>query len=154
MNSHTFLVTNQTPQIQNGFNGGIWNSLEGAVRGAIPSGDTLYVATGPVYRKVGGSETITYLHATGSATPATLPVPNYYWKAVLKVKRDAHGDLIGALACGFWFENRSYSGSYSSYAVSVDQIEAWTGLDLYTNLPASLQTTAEANSDWSTFTAY
>ena len=156
MQGHTFLVTNQTPQLQNGFNGGIWNSLEEGVRGAATSsGDTLYVATGPVYRKVGGSETITYLHSTGSATPATVPVPNYYWKAVLKVRRDAHGDLIGALACGFWFEHRAYSGSsYENCAVSVDQIEAWTGLDLFTNLPASLQTTAETNSDWSTFRAY
>ena len=153
MMAQTYYSTNMTPQIQNGFNGGIWAKLEAGVRGMVPVGDTLYIVTGAAFRKKGGNEQVQNIVSTRDGK--TLPVPNYYWKAVLKVKRDAHGDLIGALACGFWFEHRAYSGSsYENCAVSVDQIEAWTGLDLFTNLPASLQTTAETNSDWSTFRAY
>ena len=153
MNQQTYYPINQTPQLQNKFNGTIWNALESAERKEAGKTDTLYVVTGPAYRTVGGNEEITYLYAASSdITPASLPVPNYYWKAFLKVKRDGNGSITNALAIGFWFEHKNYSNSdYSSYAVSVDQIEQWTGLDLFTNLPDELESTAEANSNWTTF---
>lgn len=48
-NKQTFYMSNMNPQIQNGFNGGIWASLEGKVQswGKITNDqDTLYVAKG------------------------------------------------------------------------------------------------------------
>lgn len=153
MNKQTYYSTNQTPQIQNGFNGGIWSSLENATRNLLSSTDTVYVVTGPTYRKVGGSETITYLTgASGqNANPSSLPVPNYYWKALLKVKRSGT-TITSASAIGFWFEHKVYSNSsYTNYAVSVDQIEAWTGFDLFANLPDGIEATAETNTNWTTF---
>ncbi len=52
-------------------------------------------------------------------------------------------------------ENKSYSNSnYSQYAVSVKQIEEWTGLDFFVNLPLILQSKAETNTDWSTFSNF
>ena len=156
MNKQTYYSTNQTPQLQNKFNGSIWSALENAVRALVSSAsDTVYVATGPVYRKVGGSESITYLSgASASANPTSLAVPNYYWKAILKVKRSG-GTITDASAIGFWFDHKNYDGTnYSAYAVSVDQIEEWTGFDLFANLPAGLQTTAEANASWSDFQSF
>ena len=35
MNQHTYYATNQTPQLQNNFNGSIWGSLEGATRSLL-----------------------------------------------------------------------------------------------------------------------
>ena len=86
---------------------------------------------------------------------ASLPVPNYYWKAMLKVKRSGTA-IVSASAIGFWFDHKEYANSdvYSNYAVSVDQIESWTGFDLYTNLPDALESTAEANSDWNAFKSF
>ncbi len=150
MQRQTFLATNSTPQIQDKFNGGIWAQLEEAVRAAVPSKDTLYIATGPVYRTVGGSETIRTIspqHDSGKRCP----VPNYYYKVVLKVKRNSAQQVTDAMAVGFWFEHEQYSDSYDRYAVSVDEIERKTGFDFFANLPDDLEAEAEANGSWTTF---
>ncbi len=158
MNSQTYYCTNQTPQIQTGFNGSIWSALETAERNLVTkSGDIVYVVTGPVYRTVGGNEEITYLNAAigKNAYPAQVPVPNFYWKAILKVKMN--GDTIEeALAIGFWFEHKQYDDSkYYEHTCSVDYIEQMTGFDLFTNLPGTqtsgIEKTAETNSNWTTF---
>ena len=160
MNVQTYYVTNQTPQRQTNFNASVWSALEGAVRDLVSSAsDTVYVITGPVYRKAGGSETINYLTGAGgkSANPASLPIPNYYWKAILKVKRNGAGAVTDASAIGFWFEHRDYNSAtehYDDFVVSVDQIETWTGFDLFANLPVGLQATAEANTSWSSFQSF
>lgn len=155
MNNQTYLATNQTPQLQNKFNASIWGLLETAVRDLTDATDTVYVVTGPTYRKVGGEETINYLNgASGkSAVPSKLAIPNYYWKVLLKVKRDSHGNVTSASTIGFWFEHKEYSSSdsYTSYALSVDQIEQWTGFDFFVNLPDALETAAERNTSWSNF---
>lgn len=156
MNAATYYVTNQTPQIQNKFNGSVWGTLETAIRNLTSSTDTVYVVTGPVYKKVGGSETINYLTAAKTTVkPSKIPVPNYYWKAVLKVKR-TNGVVTSAQAVGFWFEHKEYESgtSYTPYAVSVDQIEAWTGLDLFANLPDTIEAAAESNSSWTTLQSF
>ncbi len=155
MNQQTYYCTNQVPQIQNGFNGGIWSSLENAVRDLVSSGtDTVYVVTGPCFRKVGGSEDITMIHAASGQSgvnPTDVPIANYYWKALLKVRRNGT-QIQAASAIGFWFEHRAYSGdSYTNHTVSVAQIQEWTGFDLFHNLPDGIETAAEANTSWSDF---
>lgn len=153
MMAQTYYATNMTPQMQHGLNGGVWSSLELAVRNVIKNtADTVYVVTGAAFRKKGGSETIQTIVNTQDGK--TLPVPNYYWKALLKVKWNGAGEVTSAKACGFWLEHRDDLKAYTNYAVSVDQIEQWTGLDLFTNLPASLQTTAESSKDWNAFQVF
>lgn len=161
MNLQTYYSTNQTPQLQNKFNGSIWSALENAVRGLTSKVDTVYVVTGPVYRKVGGNETINYLKgATGqNANPTQLPIPNYYWKALLKVKRDSNGNVTAASTIGFWYDHREYDSSSEHYydsehIVSVNQIETWAGLNLFHNLPDSIEETAENNTNWTSFQSY
>ena len=151
MRAPLYYVTNQVPQIQNGFNGGIWSSLENAIRDEAGKTDVVYVVTGVAYNKVGESRTVNYL-TSDNAHPSRVPIANYFWKAVLKVKRDASGNVTSASAVGFWFEHKTYSGTnYASYAVSVDQLETWTGLDLFHNLPDSIESTCETNTSWSSF---
>lgn len=144
-----FYLTNQVPQ--NGdMNNGVWKSLEEAVRAQTSQTDTVYVVTGACFRKAGGSENITYLE-NSSATPKRVPVPNYLWKVVLKVKRSSGGTVTSASAVGFWMENRNYTDDFTAHAVSVDQIEVWTGFDFFPNLPDTLEASAESNSSWSSF---
>lgn len=149
MCDQTFYMTNLTPQLQYGFNGGIWNNLESAIQGLTSSCDTVYVVTGASFRKKGGSEAITTIVNTRDSK--TLPVPNYYWKALLKVTWS--GDAISsASAIGFWLPHKDLKDEdYRDYAISVDQIEAWTGFDLFANLPSALQTSAEVNTNWTMF---
>lgn len=156
MNAQTYLVTNQTPQRQDDFNATIWNELEIAARTEAGKTDTLYIVTGACYQTVGGNETINRLTGVQSeqkpTNPMSLDIPNYYWKALLKVQRSGN-TVVAASAIGFWFKHESYGTSkdYTPYAVSVDEIESKTGFDLFTYLPEALQTQAEANTSWSDF---
>lgn len=154
MCAQTFYATNSTPQIQNGFNSGIWSTLEGDVRTlAQQQTDTVYVVTGAILRTVTGNETITYIKPAKDTK--NCPVPNYYYKVLLKVKREASGKISSASTVGVWLPHRVYSGeSYQSYTKSVAEIEALTGYNFFANLPADIQAAAEQNSNWSTFASF
>ena len=155
MVQQTYYAINSTPQIQNKFNGGIWQQLEQAVRTEASKVDTLYVATGPAFDRadIAGTEDVTWITPRGDSS-RNCPVPNYYWKVLLKVNRSGE-TVTDACAIGFWFVHQEYSGSsYSSYAVSVNEIESRTGLDLFANLPDSIEETVENNSSWTTFQNY
>ena len=157
MANQTYYSTNLTPQIQNGFNGDIGAQLEIMVRDdAKASGvDTVYVVTGAAFNKRGESKTVKYI--TNKNDGFSLPVPNYYYKVLLKVHRSG-GSITAASAIGYWFEHRDYGSAakndYDDYAVSVDRIEEWTGFDFFANLSESLQTTAESNTSVSSFSSF
>lgn len=152
MQAQTYYSTNMTPQIQNGFNGGIWAKLEEAVRNAVPADDTLYIVTGASFRKV--NENLAALRITNKNDGKQLPVPNYYWKAILKVHRQ-NGVITDALSVGFWLPHDDLKGhTYGEYTVSVDQIEQWTGFDFFVNLKDEKEKPAETNSSWQAFIAF
>lgn len=152
MQLQTFHVINSVPQVQVNFNNGIWQNLEAALQSEANSGETLYIVTGVAFNKVGETKTIQY--TTAKEDSKSIPVPNYFYKVVLKVKTNSSGTVTSASTVGFWFENKAYSGSYTSYSVSVDQVEQWTGFDFFANLPDSVEVTAETNSSYSTFTSF
>lgn len=154
MQLQTFYVTNSVPQIQNNFNSGIWSSLEQALQ-SIAKSEEIYIVTGTVLNKVvGESKTVKY--TTAQDDTKDIPVPNYFYKVVLKVKGDS------ASTIGFWFEHKEYNkdvvgaeaAKYETYAVSVDQIEEWTGLNFFVNLSDSIEESAESNSSWSSFQSF
>ena len=152
MQLQTFYVTNSVPQIQDNFNSGMWSSLELALQSAA-SKKTLYIVTGVAFNKVGETKTINYTRAKNDTK--NVPIPNYFYKVVLKVTTNSSGAVTSASTVGFWFENKAYSGStYSNYTVSVDQVEQWTGFDFFANLPDSVEATAEKNTVWSTFSNF
>jgi endonuclease G len=153
MQDQTFYVTNSVPQVQNHFNSGMWSSLESAMQTIAKQTDTLYLVTGVAFRKQGGSEAIKYI--TPQADPdKQVPVPNYFYKVALKVKREG-GKVTSASSVGVWLENKEYDESnYRDYTVSVDQIEQWTGMNFFVNLPDALESLAETNSDWTVFTDF
>ena len=152
MQAQTYYSTNMTPQLQNGFNGNIWAKLEEAVRMEIPVSDTLYVVTGAVFEKHGAEENVkTIMNKNDSKT---LPVPNYYWKALLKVQRSGDS-IVDASAIGFWLPHDDLKGhSYTEYTVSVDQIEKWTGFDLFPSLPDVIEASSESKVSWTSFRMY
>jgi endonuclease G len=150
MQKQTFYVTNSVPQIQDNFNGGIWNNLENALQ-SIADSEKIYIVTGVLFSKVGESKTIKYTKAKDDTK--NVPVPNYFYKVVLKVTTNG-GAVTSASTIGFWFEHKTYSDSYTNYAVSVDNIEQWTGFDFFVNLPDSIEDTAETNTSWSSFQSF
>ena len=151
LQAQTFYVTNSVPQIQDNFNGGIWSSLEGALQ-SIAKSEEIYIVTGVAFAKEGETRSITY--TTAKDDTKSVPVPNYFYKVAMKVTKSSSGTVTAASTIGFWFEHKTYSDSYTNYAVSVDQIEEWTGFDFFVNLPDSVETSAEANSSWTAFQSF
>ena len=123
------------------------------VRNIAATTDTVYVVTGAILQTAGNHEAITWI--TPKSDSKRCPVPNYYYKALLKVRRDASNKVTSAMTIGFWMEHREYSNdSYTNYATSVAEIERLTGFDFFANLPADIQAAAEQNSNWNTFASF
>ena len=155
-NSQTYYATNSTPQIDKGFNGGIWKSLEENIRTVAEETDTVYVVTGAAFQKKGETtKSVTWI-LPQNETIKKCPLPNYYWKVLLKVKRDSSGKVTDASTVGFWYEHKNYKDSGKKYddsefVTSVSQIEAWTGFDFFVNLPDAIETVAETKQSWTDF---
>jgi len=140
-NSSTFYGTNMTPQLYynsgsgynvypgGGFNGGIWASLETAVRDWGNSSDSLYVITGAV---ADGSTLYAY---DNDGKKITVPVA--YFKAVLRYSTAGTVGYNGYAACAFYLEHKEYSTTdlTSSYCMSVAELEEKLGYELFVNLP-------------------
>ena len=151
MQLQTFYVTNAVPQIQDNFNGGIWQNLEAALQ-SIAEDEEIYIVTGVAFNKVGETKSVTY--TTAKDDTRSVPVPNYFYKVALKVKMSGTS-VTSASAVGFWFEHKDYGdNAYANYAVSVDQIETWTGFDFFVNLPDTVEATAESNKNWTSFQSF
>ena len=147
MQAQTFFVTNSVPQIQNSFNSGIWSKLESVLQD-IGSTEEIYVVTGVAFNKTGEDKPVAY--TTAKDDSKKVPIPNYFYKVVLKVKKSGAA-VTSASTIGFWMEHRKYNDSYTNYAVSVDQIEQWTGFDFFVNLPDTIESAAESNTNWTNF---
>ena len=135
-NAMTFYGTNMTPQIQDGFNGDIWATLEGKVRSWANSSDTLYVVTGCIIDYKDG-QTVKYaLDNYGKK----VTVPTAYYKVVLRYMKSSTIGYSGYSACAVWLDHKVYSSSSinSSYSMSVDDLEKKTGIDFFVNLPAKV----------------
>ena len=156
MQKQTYYYTNSTPQLKD-FNQKIWANLETAERNIIDNStaaatDTLYIVTGPVYKTVGGNESVSTFTTGGKS----VSVPNYYYRVILKVRRGSSGTVTAASAIGFWMPHDADTGAddYTKYACTVDSIEEKTGFDFFANLPPSVESTAEANDSWTMFKNY
>lgn len=133
-NSMTFYGTNMTPQIQDGFNGDIWATLEGKVRSWANSSDTLYVVTGCVIDYPEG-QTVKYaLDNYGKK----VTVPTAYYKVVLRYMKNSTVGYSGYSACVVWLDHKVYSTKNidSKYSMSVKDLEKKVGMDFFVNVPA------------------
>lgn len=151
MQLQTFYVTNQVPQIHNGFNNGIWKNLESAVQ-VLAKNEEIFVTTGVSFHK--GNETPQIQYISPAKYPEQrVPIPPYFYKLVLRVKYVA-ASVTDASCTAFWFEHKAYESgdNFDNYRKSVDQVEEWTGFDFFVNLPDEIENIAEANNiSWSQF---
>ena len=133
-NVQTFYYTNMTPQ-SSSFNGGIWNTLENQVRDWAQSFDTLYVVTGCVVK-----DSKSYAYDNNGKKVA---IPTGYYKALLgydkSKKKGITSQTNGYTGIAFYFDHKSYSGSsYSSYSMTIDELEKKIGIDFFVNLPDAI----------------
>ena len=100
------------------------------------------------FNKTGEDKPVAY--TTAKDDTKQVPIPNYFYKVVLRVKT-SDDNVTSASTIGFWMDHRKYSDSFTNYTVSVDQIEQWTGFDFFVNLPDPIESAAESNVNWITF---
>lgn len=127
----SFLMTNvapQTPQL----NRGSWKQLEEATRDWARELGEVYVVCGPG------------LESQGQLTNGNVEVPTTYWKAILRTQPDT--------ACiAFVMPNQGTKlAPFPSYRITVDSLEATIGIDLFPQLPPSVEQRIEStvHSKW------
>ncbi|MBQ6761867.1 MAG: DNA/RNA non-specific endonuclease [Bacteroidales bacterium] len=134
-NRETFYYTNQAPQWQNGFNGGVWNSLEQDIP-APTERDTLYVVTGVLFE--GEIQTLP------SNDNKDVSIPSHVYKLLMRCSFNTSGEMIDAKGIAYLFTNESHTGEkYSSFATTIDAVEGRTGIDFFANVPVEFQGQAE-----------
>ncbi|MDB6024690.1 MAG: non-specific endonuclease [Verrucomicrobiales bacterium] len=137
-NSATFKMTNILPQAPDN-NQGPWAAMEDYLRSLIASGKELYVISGG-----DGSK--------GTIDVGRVQIPAYTWKVVM-VLNEGSSDLSRVttstrlIAVDMPNNQGIRANDWKSYRTSVDQIEAWTGYNLFSAVPASIQSVIEAKVD-------
>ena len=122
-NATTYYSTNMTPQ-EYDFNTGIWVDMENNVRKYAASADTLYVVTGALFDNS--------TRWSGSSSGFPVKIPTHYFKALLYSGSSAYAkDTEGFMMAGFLIPHAGYSGKYTNYRMSIDELERQTGIDFF-----------------------
>jgi len=126
----TFLTSNISPQ-RHDFNSGIWNRLEQKVRYWANKNDGVFVVSGGILK--GNLKTI------GSEKVA---VPNQFYKIIL----DNNAGKTKMLA--FLMPHKDSKKPLYSYVVTVDEIEALTGIDFFPELDDKTENSLEKSDSY------
>lgn len=109
--SETFYLSNMSPQAAS-FNRGRWKELEAKVRTWAYKEEILYVVSGPVFR-----------NNIGTIGTNKVTIPGYYYKVIYSPQNN---QMIA-----FIMPNRKIEESLSGFVVTVDSVEALTGIDFF-----------------------
>ena len=132
LQDETFYMSNMSPQMPD-FNRGIWSDLENKVRYWVKKRGELIIVTGPILKK--GLPTIGRMNK--------IAIPEKSYKIIY--------DPATVEAIAFLFPNESSVELVKSYTISINELEAMTGIDFFAKLPDSLEQKIEANNnvdDW------
>jgi len=126
----TFLTSNISPQ-EHQFNAGVWNRLEQKVRYWADKNDGVFVITGGVLEdnlKTIGTEEVS--------------VPKEFYKVIL----DKTNDKIKMIA--FLMPHQESKLPLYKFVVSVDKVEALTGIDFFKELDDNIEDKLESSSNY------
>ncbi|WP_303318192.1 DNA/RNA non-specific endonuclease [Flavivirga abyssicola] len=126
----TFLTSNISPQ-EHQFNSGIWNKLEQKVRYWARKYDGVFVVTGGVLKGE--------MDAIGNDE---VSVPNQFYKVLI----DNNSGKTKMIA--FLMPHKKSNAPLYEFVVSVDTIEALTGIDFFPQLDDTLETQLESSSSY------
>lgn len=129
--AESFYLTNICPQ-NHDLNGKDWHTLEKYVRDWAVKYGSVWVVCGPYV----------YANTYGTIGDRKVVVPDGFFKAVLRKE----GKNYKAIA--FVFDNNSNRQPVKDAVVSVNDIEALVGYDLFTNLDDKIEEAVEAQAAW------
>jgi endonuclease G len=133
-NEQTFFLSNMQPQLY-GFNAGIWEQMENQVRNwnKYTFRDTLYICKGGT---IDNSD-----QTLGYTSNGKLLIPKYFYMAILCK------NSYGYKALAFFVEHKvdADSDNLGDYVISIDELEAKTGIDFFCNLPDDKEKVVESH---------
>ena len=136
-NSATFLMTNMIPQLPAN-NQGVWANLESYSRSLVTQGNELYI--------ISGGQGLQYFIANGHVA-----VPAQTWKVIIVLPvgtNDVSRVTTSTRTIAVVIPNSgTINSDWRTYRVSVDQVEAITGFDFFSNVPSSIQAVIEGRVD-------
>ena len=150
-NSATFLMTNMIPQAS-GNNQGPWAKMEDYIRTQLSgSQNELYIVSGGT--GVGGTSTEGHFDSIIDTAGNSVTVPQWTWKVVM-VLPNADGDDVARVSTS----TRTFAvimpnnenikpDSWQKYLATVDQVEALTGYNFFSQVPENIQNVIEARLD-------
>jgi len=158
-NKQTFYFSNMSPQL-NAFNGGYWAKMENLVQRwgrSTQAGtyDTVYVAKGGTLNHlllnftsdVKGNDGVFPTTDAKGFTSKGLACPAYYFMAVMAVK-DGNYQALGLLVPHDQKLTKTPSAEeLQTRAVSIAELEAFTGIDFFCNLPDDEEQQIESRLD-------
>jgi DNA/RNA endonuclease G (NUC1) len=146
INQATFLMSNMIPQAPDN-NQGPWANLENYLRTLLPANEIYIVAGGAGTGGTGSNGSKTTI-ANGKVT-----VPARTWKVALVIPKQNGDDVsrVNASARTIAVNMPNIQGirttnpnDWQNYLVSIDQVEALTGYDFFSNLPDAVENSIEA----------
>jgi len=136
-NSATFLMTNMIPQLPAN-NQGVWANLESYSRTLVSQGNELYI--------ISGGQGLQYFIANGHVA-----VPAQTWKVIIVLpagSNDVSRVTTSTRTIAVVMPNSGTIGTdWRAYRVSVDQVEAITGFDFFSNVSSGIQAVIEGRVD-------
>jgi endonuclease G len=143
-NSATFLMTNMIPQAPDN-NQGPWANMENYLRTLVAAGNELYIISGG--SGIGGS-------GSGGGTTNTIAnghvtVPSQTWKVIIVIPSgtdDVNRVTNSTRTIAVIMPNTQgiRNTDWKTFRVSVDQVEALTGFDFFSNVPVGTQAAIES----------
>lgn len=132
-NSATFLMTNMIPQLPAN-NQGVWANLESYSRTLVSQGNELYI--------ISGGQGLQFFIANGHVA-----VPAQTWKVIIVLpvgSNDVSRVTTATRTIAVVVPNSgSINSDWRTYRVSVDQVEAITGYDFFSNVSTGIQAVIE-----------
>lgn len=144
-NSATFLMTNMIPQAPDN-NQGPWANMENYLRTLVDAGNELYIISGGSGQGGSGSNGGT----TNTIANGHVTVPSQTWKVVIVLPAAAGDDVARVttstrtIAVIMPNTQGIRNTDWRTFRVSVDQVEALTGFDFFSNVPGATQAAIES----------
>lgn len=127
----TFYLTNICPQAKS-LNTGSWKKLEEKCRIWAQTDSAIYIVCGPVL----ADEPREYIGQTRVA------VPQRFFKVIASPYANPPRGI------GFIMPNENVEGGMQKCAVTIDEVEALTGLDFFSQLPRDVETAIESQKNF------
>jgi len=128
--SESYFYSNMSPQVAD-FNRGGWSLLEDMMRSyVIENNVDLYIVTGPV------------LHDSLEIIVKSInkvSIPEYYFKVAY--------DAVNERGIGFLMQNTTIDYPTEYYAVSIDSIEKFTGINFFVGIDDAIENKIESSDD-------